>query len=183
MTGYEADLDRLASQLARMVADPISTGGVTESAAVNRARLGVRLWCRRILHDVAPTQPDDTIREPGLTDLSLRPVATLRVLLQHDPQPFELCPTEQTFPESAQAANDAWQRLLTAAEVAGHMWATSDPASRPEGEPAWATVADVAAVAAPEAISALELAMRGDGLPGHNLRLGRALRQLRQATR
>jgi hypothetical protein len=39
------------------------------------------------------------------------------------------------------------------------------------------------AVAAPHAISAIELAMQGDGLPGHNLRLGRALRELRQATR
>jgi hypothetical protein len=149
-----------------MVADPASTEAVTESAPVNRARLGVRLWCRGILHDVAPAQPDDTLREPGLTDLSLRPVATLRVLLQHDPQPFELRPTDQTFPESAQAANDGWQRLLTAAEVAGHTWATSDPASRPEGERAWATVADVAAVAEAAALLDRGLRTRAPGPPG-----------------
>jgi hypothetical protein len=39
------------------------------------------------------------------------------------------------------------------------------------------------AQAAPQAISALELAMRGDGLPGDQLRLGRALRHLRQSLR
>ena len=38
-------------------------------------------------------------------------------------------------------------------------------------------------VAAPRAISALELAMRGDGPPSQRLRLARALLQLRQATR
>jgi hypothetical protein len=166
MTGYEADLDRLASQLARMVADPISTAAVTESAAVNRARLGVRLWCRRVLHDVAPPQPDDAIREPGLADLSLRPVATLRVLLEHDPQPFELRPTEASSRGSAEAATDSWLQLLTTAEIATHTWTASDPGSRPEGDRAWATVADVAAVAEAAALLDRGLLTRAPGPRG-----------------
>jgi hypothetical protein len=147
MTRYEADLDRLASQLARMVADPACVTAVTESAAVNRARLGVRLWCRQVLRDLAPPQPDDVIREPGLADLSLRPVAALRVLLEHDPQPSELRPTDASLRGSAEAADDNWLRPLTAAEIAGHGWATADPSSRPAGDGAWSSVADVAAVA------------------------------------
>jgi hypothetical protein len=166
MTGYEADLERLASQLARMVADPISTAAVNEAAAVNRARLGVRLWCRRVLHDVAPAEPDDTIREPSLSDLSLRPIATLRVLLHHDPQPFELRPTEASSRGSSEAAKNSWQHLLTVAELAGHTWATSDPATRPEGDRAWATVADVAAVAEAAALLDRGLLAREPGPPG-----------------
>ncbi|MFW6091315.1 MAG: hypothetical protein ACODAF_05520 [Actinomycetota bacterium] len=158
MSRYDADLERLAIQLARMAADPAGVAAVTDTATVNRARLAVRRWCRTVLDDVVPAQQADVAKQPGLADLGRHPVGVLQVLLGNDPQPLEH--QEPPSPQVGEAADEQWRRLAHAVEVVAHEWSNADPASRPTGERAWATVADVAAVAEAAALLDRDLAAR-----------------------
>jgi hypothetical protein len=159
VTRYEADLELLATQLARMAADATAASAATDPAAVDRARLALRQWCRAVLDDVAPAKHAHITGHPGLADLAHRPIGVLRALLGHDPHPFEPYPSLSEMPLPGEyAANEQWQNLLGAAEVASHEWSSSDPASRPTGEQAWATVADVAAIAEAGALLDRDLA-------------------------
>jgi hypothetical protein len=159
---YEADLERLATQLGRMAANPSVVA--TDAAVVNRARLAVRRWCRSVLDDIAPAQSAEIAGQPGIADLARRPIGGLQALLRHDPQPLTSGPPSSS--EAGEAANEQWRRLAGAVEVAAHEWSSSDPASRPTGEQAWATVADVAAVAEAAALLDRDLAAGRSGTKG-----------------
>lgn len=152
MSRYDGDLERLAIQLGRMAARPTVTAAATDIETVNRARVAIRRWCRSVLDDVAPAQSAEIAGRPGLADVARRPIGVLQKLLRDDPQP--LPPGEPSSSEAGDAANEHWRELAAAVEVVAHEWSGSDPTSRPTGEQAWATVADVAAVA--EAASLLD---------------------------
>jgi len=150
VTQYEADVNRLATQLAAMVTAPGVAATASDADTVNRARLGLRQWCRQLLNDITPAQHTHVAAEPRLADLAVHPVGTLQNLLVADPAPLRLRDHKDTA--SAEMANRDWVRLGHEAELATHSWATADPASRPKGERAWSTVADVAAVAETTAV-------------------------------
>jgi hypothetical protein len=57
----------------------------------------------------------------------------LRALLGHDPHPFEPYLSLPETPLPGDAANEQWENLLGAAEVASHEWSSSDPASARRG--------------------------------------------------
>jgi hypothetical protein len=165
---YGADVERLAIQLARMAADPTGVAAATDAVAVNQARLAVRRWCRSVLNDIAPGQQNEEAGQPGLADLARRPIGVLQVLLGHDPEPFE--PRQRPSSPAGEAANEQWRGLARAVEVAAHEWSSSDRASRPTGERAWAAVADVAAVAEAAALLDRDLAASHPGTRGPDIR-------------
>jgi hypothetical protein len=164
MSRYAADLERLSTHLARMATDPTTVAAATDAAVVNRARLAVRRWCRAVLDDVALAKQSTTAHQPDLADLARSPVGVLQALLVHDPQPLQLEPSLSS--QTGEAANEQWRRLADAVEVVAYEWSSSDPASRPAGERAWATVADIAAVAEAAALLDRELATRHPGTAG-----------------
>jgi hypothetical protein len=165
---YGADVERLAIQLARMAADPAGVAAAADAVAANQARLAVRRWCRSVLDDVAPGQQTEVAGQPGLADLARRPIGVLQVLLGHDPEPFE--PRQPSSSPASEVANEQWQGLARAVEVAAHEWSSSDRASRPTGERAWAAVADVAAVAEAAALLDRDLAASHPGARGPGIR-------------
>jgi hypothetical protein len=140
---YDADLEQLATQLGRMVANPGEVA--TDTAVVNRARVAIRRWCRVVLEDVAPAQRAEVAKRPDLADLASHPIGVLQMLLADDPTPAML--DAPSSPEAGEAANVQWRGLASAVEVVANDWLSSDPAYRPTGERAWTAVADVAAVA------------------------------------
>jgi hypothetical protein len=150
VTRYEADVNRLATQLAAMVTAPGVAATASDADTVNRARLGLRHWCRQLLNDLTPAQHTLVAAEPRLADLATHPVGTLQNLLVTDPAPLQL--RDHKDAAIAETANRRWARLGHDIELATHSWATADPASRPTGERAWSTVADVSAVAETAAV-------------------------------
>jgi hypothetical protein len=161
---YDADLERLATQLGRMAANPSVVAAATDIETVNRARLATRRWCRTVLDDVAPAQNAEIGGNPGIADLARRPIGVLQTLLRHEPQP--LTPGPLSTSDDGEAGNEQWRLLAGAVEVAAHEWSSSDPASRPTGEQAWSTVADVAAVAETAALLDRDLASVRSGTNG-----------------
>jgi hypothetical protein len=147
MTRFDADLHRLASQLATMAAAPAITAAADDIDLVNRARRTLRNCCRTMLTDLAPPGQSDVDGQPRLADLALNPVGVLHTLLQRNPAALRLSPPARTAAHVTETANDHWERLGDAAEIVTHEWASSDPASRPTGEHAWTRIADVAALA------------------------------------
>ncbi|MGH3735391.1 MAG: hypothetical protein ACRDT6_07175 [Micromonosporaceae bacterium] len=158
-----------------MVAAPAATTAATDQESVNRARVGLRRWCLQMLDDVAPAHQAHVDRQPRLVDLALQPVGVLRVLLDADPQPVTLrAPLH--ISRGVVTANEQWRQLGAAVEVATYGWVSSDPVSRPTGERAWATVADVAAVA--EAAAALDRELMDRQPDKHGMRQVRECREI-----
>lgn len=147
MTRFDADLHRLATQLATMVAAPAITTAADDSALVNRARRTLRNCCRSMLTDLTRPGQNDVEGPPRLADLALNPVGVLHTLLQCEPAPLTLSRPARTAAHITETANDHWKRLGDAAEIVTHEWTSSDPTSRPTGEYAWTRIADVAALA------------------------------------
>jgi len=157
MTTFDADLHRLATQLATMAAAPAITTAADDTDLVNRARRTLRNCCRKMLTDLAPLGPIDVGGPVRLADLALNPVGVLHTLLHRDPGPLTLSPPARTAADVTETANDHWKRLGDAAEIVTHEWASSDPTSRPTGEQAWTRIADVAALA--QAAASLDRAL------------------------
>jgi len=156
MTRFDADLHRLATQLATMAAAPAITTAADDTALVNRARRTLRNCCRTMLADLAPPLAENVDGPPKLAELALNPVGVLHTLLQRDPAPLAL-PPARTAAHVTETANDHWKRLGDAAEIVTHEWTSSDPTSRPTGEHAWTRIADVAAIA--QAAASLDRAL------------------------
>jgi hypothetical protein len=152
MTRFDADLHRLATQLATMAGAPAITTAADDTALVSRARRTLRNCCRTMLADLAPAHTHGSDGQPRLADLALDPVGVLRTLLQYDPAPLTLSPPARGASHITKQANDHWKRLGDAAEIVTHEWTSSDPASRPTGEHAWTRIADVAALAQAAAV-------------------------------
>jgi hypothetical protein len=147
MTRFDADLHRLATQLATMAAAPAITTAADDTGLVNRARRTLRNCCRTMLTGLAPPGQNDVEGQPRLSDLALNPVGVLHTLLQRDPAPVTLSPPARTAAHITDQANGHWKRLGDTAEIVTHEWTSSDPTSRPTGEHAWTRIADVAALA------------------------------------
>ena len=182
MTRFDADLHRLATQLAAMAAAPGITTAAGDTALVNRARLTLRNCCRTILTDLAPPGPNEADGPPRLADLALNPVGVLHTLLQRDPAPLTLSPATRVADVTVMA-NDDWKRLADAAEIVTHEWTSSDPTSRPTGEHAWTRIADVAALA--QASASLDRALvEADSAPprvlGDSVEIGLAAEHTRR---
>lgn len=146
MTSFDADLDRLATQLATMAAAPATTTAANDTATVNLARRTLRNCGRVMLTDLAPPARDDTDSPPRLADLALDPIGVLRTLLQPDPPALTLEPHGRDTANLLETGNAQWKRLADAAEIVTHEWTSADPSSRPTGEPAWTRIADTAAL-------------------------------------
>jgi hypothetical protein len=171
MTRFDADLHRLATQLATMAAAPAINTAADDTEMVNRARRTLRNCCRTMLTDLAPDGQSDVDGPPRLADLALNPVGVLHTLLQRDPSPLRLSPPARTAAHITQTANDHWKHLGQAAEIVTHEWTTSAPASRPTGEHAWTRIADVAALA--QAAAAIDHHLiDADAAPVKDLRHG-----------
>jgi hypothetical protein len=147
VTSFDADLHRLATQLAAMIAAPAITAAADDTEFVNLARRTVRNCYRAMLTDLAPISAGQHDGPPQLTDLALNPVGVLHLLLQPDPPPLDPTAATQRRTTSTEAANEQWKHLAHAAEIVTHEWTSSDPASRPARDHAWTRIADVAALA------------------------------------
>jgi hypothetical protein len=145
VTRFDADLHRLATHLAAMVAAPVVTTAADDTAMVNRARQALRHCCRTMLADLTPGIADMPGQVPRLVDVALNPVGVLDRMLHDDPLRLEL-PPGKALKGVAEKANGQWKRLADATEVVVHEWSSSDPDSRPTGEHAWTRIADVAAL-------------------------------------
>jgi len=146
VTRFDADLHRLATHLAAMVAAPAITTAADDTALVNRARRALRHCCRTMLADLTPGNADMPGQVPRLADVALNPVGVLDRMLHDDPPRLEPPPPGKAREGVAEKANGQWKRLADATEVVVHEWTSSDPDSRPTGEHAWTRIADVAAL-------------------------------------
>jgi hypothetical protein len=154
VTGFDADLHRLATHLAAMAAAPGIIAAADDAGLVNQARRTVWTCCQVMLDDLTPRGHSDVDQPPRLADLALNPVGVLHSLLRRDPAPLTLSPPARTAAQITETANGHWKRLGHAAEIVTHEWTSSDPTSRPTGEQAWTRIADVAALA--QATAALD---------------------------